>query len=190
MPKILKIPESLQFSFENKQQASAIQQLIELESTPIGLTWKEVEQYNIAKVSALTTQLDYWLLMKELWDATWGKALVSSAYKEVDPEDYEENYSMESVWEDCFYKIYTFKENLIYFKCWADDESIYLRFYVESNEQYDISNHMDLSDQWEKAEDDERSTQKGIIDIKSKTEIDVEPLTNLAEEVVSKLNEG
>jgi hypothetical protein len=97
MPKILKIPESLQFFFENKQQGSAIQQLIELESIPIGLTWKEVEQYNIAKVSALTTQLDYWLLMKELWDATWGKALVNLAYKEVDSEDYEENYSMESV---------------------------------------------------------------------------------------------
>ena len=190
MSNILKIPESLQFYFENKQQASAIQQVIELESIPIGLTWKEVEQYNIAKVSAQTTQLDYWLLMKELWDATWGKALVSSAYKEVDPEYYDKEYSTESVWEKCFYKTYTFKENLIFFTCSADDESVYLTFYVESNEQYDISNTMDLSDQWEKPEDDERSTQKGIIDIKGKTEIDVEPLINLAEEVVSKLNEG
>ncbi len=47
---------------------------------------------------------------------------------------------------------------------------------------------MDLSDQCEKPEDDERSTQKGIIDIKGKTEIDIDLLTNLAEEVVSNIN--
>jgi len=190
MSNTLNIPESLQFYFENEQQASAIQQVIESKSISIGLTWKEVEQYNIAKVSALTTQLDYWLLMKELWDVTWGKALASSVYKEVDSEDYEKTYSAESVWDDCFYKTYTFKENVICFKCYADDEGVYLGFFVESpNEQYDISNNMGLSDQWEKPEDDERSTQKGIIDIKGKTEIDVEPLTNLANEVVTKLNE-
>ena len=98
MSYILKLSEPLQFYFENKQHMSAINQIIELDSIPIGLTWEEVEQYNIAKVSALTTQLDYWRLMRELWDASWGKALVNSAYKEVDLDFYEDEYSMEFVW--------------------------------------------------------------------------------------------
>jgi hypothetical protein len=185
-----KISESLQFFFENKQQESAINQIIESKNIPRNLSWKEIEQYNIAKVSALTTQLDYWLLMKELWDATWGKALVSSVYKEVDSEYYDKEYSTEYVWNERFYKAYIFKENLIHFACYAVDESVCLIFYVGSpNEQYDISNNMDLSDQWTKPEDNERSTHERIIDIKGKTEIDVEPLTNLANEVVTKLNE-
>lgn len=189
MSNILKIPESLQFYFENEQHVSAINQIIESDSLPIGLTWEEVEQYNVAKISALSTQLDYWRLMKELWSATWGKALASSEYKEVDPDFYDDEYSMEFVWDDSFYKAYEYKGNTIYFYCWSPENTdIQLGFCVESPDgQNDISNSLELSDGWTEAVDDDRRTQNGLIDIKGKTEIDIEPLIKLVEEVVLKL---
>jgi hypothetical protein len=192
MSNILKIPESLQFYFENEQQASAIQQVIELESIPIGLTWEEVEQYNIAKVSALSTQLDHWLFLKEVWESTWGKTLKNSSYKEVDPEDYGEDYSMDDTWDNGYlYKIFEFKDNRFCFYCGILDNShIQLGFYVESKgENYDISNNLALSTQWNDADADERWTSENLVEIKDKSEIDIEPLIDLAQEVISKLSE-
>lgn len=189
MSNILKIPESLQFYFENEQHVSAINQIIESDSLPIGLTWEEVEQYNVAKVSALSTQLDYWRFMKELWSATWGKALASSAYKEVDPVFYDDEYSMEFVWDDSFYKAYEYKGSTIYFYCWSPENAdVQLGFSIESTDcQNGVSNNLELSDGWAEAVDDERRTQSGLVKVEGKSEIDIETLINLAEEVISKI---
>ena len=190
MSNTLKIPESLQFYFENEQQTSAIEQIIGSDKLPIGLTFEEVEQYHIAKISALTTQLDYWRFMKELWEATWGKALINSGYKEVDPDFYQDEYSMDYVWNNNFYKAYEYKGNTLTFSSYDSSENngICLAFYVEAPDGgYEISNNLELSEGWDKAVDDERDTLKGL-ELKGKTEIAIEPLIKLTEEAVSKLN--
>ena len=109
MSNALIIPESLQFYFENEQQLSAVDQVITLKNPPTNLTLKEVEQYSIAKISVQSTQLDYWRLMKNLW-----QALVGTACKEVENHFYGIEYSIEYVWNNGFYRAYQYKNKHLF----------------------------------------------------------------------------
>lgn len=189
MTNILQIPESLQFYFENAQQAEAIQQILEMDSLPLGLTWEEVENYQMAKISAQTTQFNYWRLMKELWDVSWGKA-VEKKFQEISPEEYEGEYSMEYVWNHSFYKAFHYKNDsiLFLFSQSSEVEGSRLGFYIRSaKDTYEMSSDLSLSQDWVE-EDSERWTKEGLVVISCKiTEIDVEPLIKLAKEVIDQL---
>jgi hypothetical protein len=187
MTKILQIPESLQFYFENSQQAGAIQQILEMDSLPLGLTWEEIEHYQMAKISAQTTQFDYWKLMKDLWQLSWGEA-VGKKFKEISPEEYEGENSVEYTWENLFYKMFNYENGHLVLGCRANDgEGIYLTFYVESPKfNYEISNNLDLSDYWNKQVDDSRWTKDGLVET-NHAEIDVSVLVELAKEAIGKL---
>ena len=66
-----------------------------------------------------------------------------------------------------------------------------LGFFVESPDgQRGTSNYLGLSDGWAKEIENERRTQKGLVELKGKSEIDIEPLINLANEVILKLMSG
>jgi hypothetical protein len=187
MTNILQIPESLQFYFENAQQTGAIQQILEMESLPLGLTWEEVENYQMAKISAQTTQFDYWRLMKELWDVSWGK--VEEKFQEISPKDYDGEYSMEYAWENSFYKAFHYKGDsiLFLFSVSSEAEGSRLGFYIRSpNDTYEMLNGFGLSQDWVE-EDYECWTRTGLIEISGKTEIDTEPLIKLAKEVIDQL---
>lgn len=191
MTNILQIPESLQFYFENAQQAGAIQQILEMDSLPLGLTWEEIEHYSMAKLSAQTTQLDYWLFSKKLWESTWGQEeRFIKNYQEVEPEWYENENTVDNVWEeDTFYKAFYYKDdNIIFFHVSIyPEEGSLLSFYIRSPEDtYETSNNLNLSENWHASEDDERRIKKGL-DICGKKEIDIYPLIESAKEVLNAL---
>lgn len=127
--------------------------------------------------------------MKELWEAPWGKALSNTVYKEVDPDFYDDEYSMEYVWDGSFYKAYENKGNDIFLCCYfSEEKGIHLGFYVETPDGgNEISNNLELPEGWDKTIDDGRETLKGI-ELKGKTEIDIESLIKLAEEAISILS--
>jgi hypothetical protein len=187
----IEIPESLQFYFTNDKNASAIQQIINSETTPIGLTWVEVEQYNTAKVSVLSTQLDFWTLINKIWESSWGRAINSTGFKEISTDLYEDAYSLESVWENKYlFREFLLNGSTVSFVCELTEESaIKLRFYVESESgTYEISNNLPLSpENWlPPDENDNRYTEKSIYLVEH-MEIDIEPLTIAADEVVFSL---
>ena len=61
--------------------------------------------------------------------------------------------------------------------------------FESTNPKYTFSNNLILSGDWNKAQDnDYRTTKDGLVETKGKTELNFEPLINLAAEVISKLN--
>lgn len=187
MSNILHIPESLQFYFANAQQASAVNQMLEMDSLPTGLTWEEVEHYQVAKLSAKTIQLDYWLFSKKLWEATWGQVIQER--KEVAPEFYEHEYSMESVWTTGFYKQFENHNSLWCYGATEDSGSLEdgLRLYFGQ----EAFKNLALSDGWEAYNDENggRSTKKNLVEVQGKTEIDISPLVALAKEAMEEFRE-
>jgi hypothetical protein len=159
--------------------------MLEMDSLPMGLTWKEVEHYQMAKLSAQTTQLDYWLFSKKLWEATWGQ--VAQGLKEVAPEYYENEYSMQNVWEGGFYKAFEKRNTLLWCNGATEDGSLEdgLRLYFDFGEN-EIFKNLELSDGWEadNYEYEGRYTKKNLVEIQGKTEIDISPLVELAKEAM------
>lgn len=179
MSNILHIPESLQFYFANAQQASAVNQMLEMDSLPPGLTWEEVEHYQVAKLSAKTIQLDYWLFSKKLWEATWGQVI--QGRKEVPPED----YSMEDVWTNGFYKQFE-NHNSLWCSGATEEDSGSLEAGLRLYFGQEAFKNLALSDGWE-ADDDKyggRFTKKNLVEVQGKTEIDISPLVALAKEAM------
>lgn len=187
----IKIPESLQFYFASEKNASAIEQVIDSDSIPPGLTWHEADQYNNAKTSTHTLQLDHWRFLKEVWERTWGVSIINNSFKEVPSDFYEDAFSLENVWEDGeLYRAFILNSNIAYFYCSLNQEGeIRLYFYVESDGgKYEISNNLSLSpENWQPSDEDEnRYTEKAII-LSEQTNIDIEPLTISADEAILSL---
>lgn len=190
--KNITIHESLQFFFKSEQNASAVKLILD-SKIPRGLKWTDIEQYNTALVSAQVTRLEYWKFLRDIFDLTWGDLLNNSTYNEVNHAYYEREYSLEHVWNsELFYKCYEFKGYTLLFHCFIQKfADIQLGFHVESTEgQRRISNELNLSeDGWTDVIEKERNTQEGLFLIEGKSEINIKPLINLAQEVVSKLSE-
>ncbi|MBX3618100.1 hypothetical protein [Nitrosomonas sp.] len=193
MSENIQISESLQFYFANNQNQGAIDEILSQKTMPSDLSWEEIGQFNEAKLSALNVQLDYWKLLHHIWNMTWGTAIDLSRYQPVSPMFYasrkgNEN-SVEWVWDCYFYKAFEFKNYRIYTVCCADSKSgVQIGFFVEDeNSEYAISNQLVLSESWLEAENDERWTKNKLVQIAGQTNVNIDLLAGLANEVASAL---
>lgn len=127
--------------------------------------------------------------MKKIWELTWGISINELNINEVDPDYYEDEYSADYTWsEDCFYKTYKFNDShLFLFSCF-DERTLRLGFYVESkNGTYEISNALELSEEWGDADNETRRTLTNFIDLRGKDKVDIEPFPKLAHDAITKL---
>lgn len=189
------IPPSLQYYFSSASNTAAIQTIIESKNTPPGLTWEEMEHFNNAKVSALVVQRDFWLLLKQIWNHSWGVLLNTSSLKvdlkEYYREDDTEN-SMGYSWNEGYLiKRYQWRGYFFGFSCCIDENGkIRLSFFVEDSDGcYAISDQLILSADWQsEPEEDERWTNESVLPkLEGQAEIDVSPLRSLAAEAIEKL---
>ena len=175
------LPESLKFYFASPQHQSAVQQILDCENIPNGLSWYEVEQYSIAKVSASTTQLEYWQFLNIIWGKVWKPSIENTRFNhEVEFDFYEDEYSLEYVWEEfLLYKTFDLnKSHWLYLFVGTVDESIKLGFYIRNKEDdtFNLSDNLELSELWLPTDDDTRWTTDNIVTINGNQEIDVSKL--------------
>ncbi|MBL8500803.1 MAG: hypothetical protein JNL77_09525 [Nitrosomonas sp.] len=193
MSENIQISEGLQFYFANNQNQGAIDEILSQKTMPSDLNWEEIGQFNEAKLSALNVQLDYWKLLHHIWNMTWGTAIDLSRYQSVVPTFYvhrkESENSVEWVWDNYFYKAFEFKNFTLYTICYVDTENgVQIGFFVEDeNSEYAISNQLVLSESWLEAETDERWTRNKLAQIAGQSNINIDLLAGLANEVASAL---
>ncbi len=203
MSNILKISDALQFYFASDVNAHAVQDMISVNNNwksakraayTSGMTWEEIHTQNAARLAAMKVQVDYWELLYQAWEKTWGEALslLDSQLQEVDASDYDNERSMECVWDDgVLYKKFQLREGVLSLSTYTGEKgSLALSFYFEdsSDRGYELSNQIKLSDGWmADPENDERVTKSGLLPIANQAEIDVSMLERLAKEAFKKL---
>lgn len=193
MSENIQISEGLQFYFANNQNQGSIDEILSQKTMPSDLDWEEIERFNDAKLSALNVQLDYWKLLHQIWNMTWGTAIDLSRYQPVSPMFYADRKgnenSVEWVWDCYFYKAFEFKNYRIYTICYVDNKSgAQIGFFVENeNGEYAISNQLVLSKSWLEAENDERWTKNRLVQIAGQANVNIDLLAGLANEVASAL---
>lgn len=89
MSENIEISEGLQFYFGSVQQQAAIDQMISQKKVPTDLSWTEIQQFNDARLSAHSIQVDYWKLLNTIWEQTRGKCYFSKQFNSVDPTWYD-----------------------------------------------------------------------------------------------------
>ncbi len=196
MSENINISEGLQFYFGNYQNQGAIDKILSQKNMPSDLSWEEIEQFNDAKLSTLNVQVDYWKLLHHIWNVTWGTAIDLSRYQPVAPGFYanrkgNEN-SVEWVWDYYFYKTFEYKSYRLYTICYADTEDgVQIGFFVEdeNSDEYALSNQLVLSESWLEAEGDERWTRSKLVQIAGQSNVNIDLLIGLANEVASALEQ-
>jgi hypothetical protein len=196
MSENIKISGGLQFYFDNNQNQGAIDKILSQKNMPSDLNWKEIEQFNDAKLSALSVQVDYWKLLHHIWNVTWGTAINLSRYQPVAPIFYAERKgnenSVEWVWDSYFYKTFEYKNYRLYTICYADTEDgVQIGFFVEddNSDEYKLSNQLVLSESWLEAEDNERWTRRKLVQIAGQSNVNIDLLIGLANEAASALEQ-
>lgn len=189
MSENIEISEGLQFYFGSVQQQAAIDQMISQKKVPTDLSWTEIQQFNDARLSAHSIQVDYWKLLNTIWEQTRGKCYFSKQFNSVDPTWYDREYSLEIVWDEYFIKAYESKGKHLITSCIIRSKSnVQIGFFVrDKNEKYNISNDIELSDNWLSEADNERWTNIKLVPIKDQSQINIDDLSRLAKEVISKL---
>ncbi len=191
----IQLSEALAFYLERNVNTNAVEQVIDIKASKaytVGMTWDEIESLNQARLAVLKVQVDYWSLMREVWDLTWGAAVTDllKGPTELDADDYDNERSLEFVWENGFYKQLGMNDGTLVLRVYFDAEQLTLSFYFEDSESvgYEISNNLVLCGAWDAVpEDDERKTSSKLLPIRGKTTVDVEPMRKAAREVLEKL---
>lgn len=191
MSEIIQISQGLQFYFENDEQQAAIDQVINQKKIPNDLSWSDVEKFNDAQLSAHSTQVHQWKLLNNIWESIWGKIVDGNKYIPVESIWYEKQYSLEYVWDYYLYKGFTCKNFILSTCCSATGpDGIQIGFSVDNETgNYDISNQLQLSDNWWGEADDDgvRWSKSKLLPIREKAGINIDELSNLAKEVITKL---
>lgn len=191
----IQLTEALAFYLEKNVHTNAVEQIIDINAKKgytVGMAWDEIESLNQARLAALKVQADYWSSMRQVWDITWGAAVTEMLgnASELDVEEYNNDRSLETVWEEGFYKQFGLADGVLVLKVYSDSEYLSLGFYFEDyeNQGYIVSNSLVLPDSWEvEPEDDERVTGRELLSIQDQGTIDVAPLVQAAREVIEKL---
>lgn len=160
---------------------------------PQDLTWNELEAAHNATIAALKVQVDFWSLLKNAWDTTWGSvaSVRKLKGKEVPPGDYEGERGLGSVWEYSYlYKYFDLDSGHLLLGCYFPPEhGLQLVMYFSQDKDYSLSNDLPLSDQWLAHENHERYTKQGLAMVAGDV-IDVSALQDCAREAVDRVLEA
>lgn len=160
---------------------------------PQDLTWNELEAAHNATLAVLKVQVDFWSLLRNAWETTWGSvaSVRNLNGKEVPPADYEGERGLGSVWEYGYlYKYFDLDSGHLLLGCYFTPEhGLQLVMYFNADEDYSLSNDLPLSDQWLAPEGDERYTKKGLA-MSAGDFIDVSALQDCAREAVDRFFEA
>jgi len=195
MPENIKITQGIQFYYENDVQQSAIDQVIAIspqnKNVPKDLSWDEVEKYNDAKLSALSIQIDYWKLLNDVWKGTWGSVIDSSSFEEIETALYKKHHSLEYVWENYFYKAFAYGNSVFFCSCAIYSISMKIGFWIEGeNGTSSFFDQLQLSDSWVEDGETGRLVIDNLVPIPDQQEINIDKLSKLAKEVMSKLEKA
>lgn len=199
---MINIPESYRDYLTDRAIQSVVDHLLEQkdDALPAELEWDEVHSYHSAWLSAQKVKTDYALLLLELWAVIWKPSLekhgISSihAYSIEDMKEYDAEPSRRALWDDgVFYRWFTYTSNDASFevetKISISDENIRLHLKIENEAEEYITDELELSELWEKEEDDGYiylSTRNKLASLTQCTDrLDISELIQLADEAIS-----
>lgn len=98
---MLDIPKSVFLYFDDQADQSALLTVGKAETFPKALSWHDLGTYVQARQITHQVQHDYWLVLKQAWDQTWGESLRAhfpdAAQKDIQ-DYYEDAPSVDFVW--------------------------------------------------------------------------------------------
>ncbi len=72
---MITVPESVLFYRSDPANMAAVNVLAEVEDIPADLTLQEAERFALANLAAHRVRVEFWRFLRQLWTATWGKAV-------------------------------------------------------------------------------------------------------------------
>jgi hypothetical protein len=187
------IPESLQFYFKSLENARSIERLIDSRSSKASeiedMDWDDLRQFYQAQLAAFKTQMDCWTFCDDIWNLVWGEAVASlSGAVEIDSDDYKGERNLSYVWDNGMCRIHEWKGGRLVTKIYCGMEYMWVGFYYEdSHGEYEASNGLVLSDNWEAEEDDERNLKKKLVNPRGQGTLDLNLWENEAKAAITAL---
>lgn len=187
------VPKSLQFYFASLENARSIDRLIDSRDSKapetVDMSWEDLSQFYQAQLAAFKTQVDYWQFCDDVWRKVWGKALEGvPAAKEQDWDWYEQERSVESVWNASMYRSHQFTEGTLLTHVSSDTEFFLIGFSYEfADGSFELLNDLPLSDNWDKNEETERYLRNGLISFRGHSTLDISLAQKEAEAAIAAL---
>ncbi len=188
--KLLSVPQTLQFYFNNAANNSAIDQLLK-SKVPADFNWEDLRIYYKAYLSAKKTQIDYWLFKLEAWNLIWNELVTKEpGFFEKEPDWYGGENMLEHVWnEGELYKTFHFSSNENDEFCFYVLEvkgKLGICFYcLDASKKHYISNEMAFGAGWlDTPMDDFRYTMESINIPIIGDSLDLQPLCEAAQQAI------
>jgi hypothetical protein len=195
--KEITLPESLAYYLKSTKHSEAVQSLLDQKKTPKDLGWDNLASYYHANLAAEQTRLEHWILLLQIWRATWGQHFKEEGqfgFEQSSPADYENENTQEHCWDMgrlYFYFVKETKSIVLAVSVDTEKHTVSLSFYIEEDgkksPEYELSTDLTLNNLWQKdPDDDERVSMHGLAKLPTKAEdiIDLDQLRNAAKEAV------
>lgn len=195
------VPEGVTYYLADPANRTAIDLVAASDGPPDDLTWDEIKSYYLARLSAERVRTETWLLLFDLWAATWGAAFAEQGWRVKAPRwgDYHVTArpSLANACEGGFVHHLTLLPDgagrLVTSAVLDNAGEVQLSFYVQdANGSYNLSNSLELSADWlPDPEDDERWTRPGLARVEAGAgQIDTTRLTTLAGEAIAAVRQA